>query len=237
MTQSWSGSADTAMFYRILLMFSPCVETFKYCKLLISIDGTHLYGKYGVTLLMAITQDGNANILPIAFAIVEDRHKSIDNALNAEGSLWKPPHAFQTFCTRHIAANFMTHFKNKDLNKVLINAAYAKWQREFAHYFGCLRGRNVAITNWLEEMPRSQWAQYADDGRQFGHMTTNISECINVVMKGSRNLPITALVKSSYFHLGEIFARKGSEQACCGTVLSPLWRPTPTLHKPYCGTK
>ncbi|QHO44859.1 uncharacterized protein DS421_6g174310 [Arachis hypogaea] len=42
-------------------------------------------------------------------------------------------------------------------------------------------------------------------------MTTNISECINAIMKGSRNSPITALVKSSYFRLGELFARKGSE--------------------------
>ncbi|XP_029153244.1 uncharacterized protein [Arachis hypogaea] len=42
-------------------------------------------------------------------------------------------------------------------------------------------------------------------------MTTNISECINAVMKGCRNLPIMALVKSIYFRLGELFARKGSE--------------------------
>nr|XP_029152470.1 uncharacterized protein LOC114926138 [Arachis hypogaea] len=33
---------------------STCVETFKHYKPLISINGTHLYGKYGGTLLMAI---------------------------------------------------------------------------------------------------------------------------------------------------------------------------------------
>ncbi|XP_016195020.1 uncharacterized protein LOC107635991 [Arachis ipaensis] len=233
------GSTDTVMFHRVFWIFSPCVEAFKHFKPLISIDGTHLYGKYGGTLLMVIAQDGNANILPIAFAVVEgetkeawsfflsylrehvtpqpgllvisDRHKSIDSALNAEGTLWKPPHAFQAFRTRHIAANFMTHFKNNDLKKVLINVAYSKSQREFAHYFDRLRGKNVAITNWLEEMQWSQWAQYVDEGRRFGHMTTNISKCINTVMKGSRNFPITALVKSSYFRLGEPFARKGFE--------------------------
>ncbi|XP_015959957.1 uncharacterized protein LOC107483859 [Arachis duranensis] len=224
---------------RVFWTFPPCIEAFKHCKPLIFIDGTHLYGKYGGTLLMAIAQDGNTNILPIAFAVVEgetkeawsfflsylrhhvtpqpgvlvisDRHKSIDVALNADDSLWKPPHAFQAFCTRHIASNFMTHFKNKDLKKVLINAAYSKSQWEFAHYFGHLRGENEAITKWLEEMPRSQWAQYADEDRRFGHMTTNISECINAVMKGSRNSPITVLVKSTYFRLREFFARKGSE--------------------------
>ncbi|XP_016177854.1 uncharacterized protein LOC107620159 [Arachis ipaensis] len=238
-TQPWPGSTDTIMFHRVFWTFLLCVEVFKHCKPLISIDGTHLYGKYGGTLLMVIAQEGNANILPIAFAVVEgetkeawsfflsylrehvtpqpgllvisDRHKSIDGALNAKGSLWKPPHAFQDFCTRHIAANFVTHFKNKDLKKVRINAAYSKSKREFAHYFGRLRGENMAITNWLEEMQRSQWAQYADEGRRFGHMTTNISECINAMMKGSRNFPITGLVRSTYFRLGELFSRKGSE--------------------------
>ncbi|RYQ95773.1 hypothetical protein Ahy_B08g091128 [Arachis hypogaea] len=48
---------------------------FKHCKPLISIDDTHLYGKYGGTLLMAIAQDGNSNILPIVFAVVEGETK------------------------------------------------------------------------------------------------------------------------------------------------------------------
>ncbi|XP_025673819.1 uncharacterized protein [Arachis hypogaea] len=231
-TQPWPGLADTVMFHWVFWTFPPCIEAFKHCKPLISIDGTQLYGKYGGTLLMAIAQDGNANILPIAFAVVEgetkkawsfflsylhhhmtqqpgvlvisDRHKSIDGALNVDDSLWKPPHAFQAFCTRHIASNFMTHFKKKDLKKVLINAVYSKSQQEFAHYFGRLWGENEAITKWLDEMPRSQWGQYANEG----------SECINTVMKGSQNLPITALVKLRYFRftVEEFAAIPGSRQ-------------------------
>ncbi|XP_016164527.1 uncharacterized protein LOC107607052 [Arachis ipaensis] len=172
---SWPGSIDTVMFHWIFWTFLPWIEAFKHCKPLISIDGTRLYDKYRGTFLIAIDQDRNANILPIAFAVIEgetkeawsfflsylrqhvtpqpnilvisDRHKSIDAASNAEGSLWKPPHALQAFCIRHIAVNFMTHLKNKDLKKVLINAAYSKSQWEFSHYFGRLRGENIAIAN------------------------------------------------------------------------------------------
>ncbi|XP_072073477.1 uncharacterized protein [Arachis hypogaea] len=142
-------------FIEFFWTFSPCVETFKHCKPLISIDGTDLYGKYNGTLLMAIAQNGNTNILPIAFVVVKGETKEVwsfflsylRHALNDEESLWKSPHAFQAFCTRHIAANFMTRFKNKDLKKILINAAYSKSQREFTHYFGRLRDENIAITN------------------------------------------------------------------------------------------
>ncbi|XP_016195759.1 uncharacterized protein LOC107636785 [Arachis ipaensis] len=91
--------------------------------------------QYGGTLLLAIAQDGNSNILPIAFALVEgenaeswtyfltnlrrhvtpqlsilvisDRHNSIKTALEALDSGWQPPHAYQTFCIRHVAANFV----------------------------------------------------------------------------------------------------------------------------------
>ncbi|KAL4371089.1 hypothetical protein AHAS_Ahas06G0130900 [Arachis hypogaea] len=165
---------------------------------------------------MAIAQDGNANILPVAFAVVEgetkeawsfflsylrhhvtpqpgvlvisDRHRSIDGSLNADDSLWKSPHAFQAFCTRHIASNFMTHFKNKDLKKVLINAAYSKSQREFAHYFGHLRGENEVITKWLDEIPLSQWAQYANEGELFTRKDSEALAQLQVGAKFSQTL-------------------------------------------------
>ncbi|XP_016192591.1 uncharacterized protein LOC107633485 [Arachis ipaensis] len=67
---------STVYFHRLFWTFPPCVETFRHCKTLISIDDTHLYGKYGGTLLLAIVQDGNSNILPIAFALVEGKMRS-----------------------------------------------------------------------------------------------------------------------------------------------------------------
>ncbi|XP_057720462.1 uncharacterized protein LOC130934963 [Arachis stenosperma] len=182
-TQPWPGSTDTVMFHRVFWTFPPCIKAFKHYKPLISIDGTYLYGKYSGTLLMAIAQDGNANILPIIFAIVEGETKEA----------WS---FFLSYLREHVTPQpevLVISDRHKSID------VYSKSQREFAHYFGRLKGENVAITNWIEEMSRSQWTQYADEGHRFGHMKTNISECINVVMNNSRNLPITALVKSSYF--------------------------------------
>ncbi|RYR75622.1 hypothetical protein Ahy_A01g000185 [Arachis hypogaea] len=36
----------------------------------------------------------------------------------------------------------------------------------------------------------------------------NLVECINSVLKGARNLPITALVKATFYILNELFTRK-----------------------------
>ena len=39
---------------------------------------------------------------------------------------------------------------------------------------------------------------YDKEVRRYGHMTTNLSECVNKVLKDCYNLPITALVKSTH---------------------------------------
>ncbi|XP_057740306.1 uncharacterized protein LOC130957466 [Arachis stenosperma] len=150
------GQVDESQvyFHRLFWTFLPCIEAFHHCKPLVSIDSTHLYGKYGRTLLDAITQDGNSNILPVAFALVEgenaeswsiflshlrqhvtpqpgllvisDRHNGIKAALEAPDGGWLPPAAYRAFCIRHVAANFGLTFKGKDASRLLVNAVYAK---------------------------------------------------------------------------------------------------------------
>ena len=43
---------------------------------MISIDGTHLYGKYQKKLLITMAQDVNNEIYPLAFAIVKNEFES-----------------------------------------------------------------------------------------------------------------------------------------------------------------
>ncbi|RYR05599.1 hypothetical protein Ahy_B06g085446 isoform C [Arachis hypogaea] len=235
-----------ANFHRLFWTFPPCIEAFHHCKPLVSIDGTHLYGKYEGTLLVTIAQDGNSNILPVAFALVEsenaeswsfflshlrqhvtpqpgllvisDRHNGIKAALEAPDGGWLPPAAYRAFCIGHVAANFALTFKGKDARRLLVNAAYAKTEVEFDYWFDILRSENLAMCDWANRIEYSLWTQYCDEGRRFGHMTTNISECVNSILKGVRNLPVCSLVKATYARLAELFVRKGREaEAQLGT--------------------
>ncbi|XP_025628812.1 uncharacterized protein [Arachis hypogaea] len=149
---------STVYFHCLFWTFSPCIEAFWHCKPLVSIDGTHLYGKYEGMLLLAIAQDGNSNIFPIAFALVEgenaeswsfflsnlrthvtpqegilvisDRHNGIKAALEDPENGWLPPRAFRAYCIRHVATNFSLSFKGKDARRMLVNATYAKTEAE-----------------------------------------------------------------------------------------------------------
>ena len=61
---------DTILRY-VFWAFAPCIEGFKHCKPVISIDGIHLYGKYWGVLLIAMATNANNKVLPLAFAIVD----------------------------------------------------------------------------------------------------------------------------------------------------------------------
>ena len=51
--------------------FAPCIVAFQYCRPVISIDGTHLYGKYKGVLMIAMATDANQKVLPFAFTFVD----------------------------------------------------------------------------------------------------------------------------------------------------------------------
>jgi hypothetical protein len=58
-------------FFHAFWTFGQCIEAFKHCCDILSIDGTFLIEKYEGTLLIAIGIDADRQLVPLAFAIVE----------------------------------------------------------------------------------------------------------------------------------------------------------------------
>ena len=50
--------------------FKPVIEGFKYCRPVICIGGTHLYGKYEGKIVAATVVTAVIKIIPLAFAVV-----------------------------------------------------------------------------------------------------------------------------------------------------------------------
>ncbi|XP_016195801.1 uncharacterized protein LOC107636840 [Arachis ipaensis] len=147
-----------------------------------------------------MTRDGVGLIL--------DRHESINAAVERSHGAWSPPRAFHMFCIRHIESNFLMKFKAPYLQKLVVNIGYSRTAREYELRFQRLRERGEAYTNWLDRIPREQYALAFDGGYRWGHMMTNLVECINSILKGAHNLPIIALVKATFYRLNELFTRK-----------------------------
>ncbi|XP_047173528.1 uncharacterized protein LOC124841321 [Vigna umbellata] len=176
-------------FKRLFWTFKPCVDGFPYCKPLVQVDGTFLYGRYRGTLLVVVAQDGRNNILLIAFAIVEgetadawlfllknlrrhvtpqqnlclisDRHNSISATFNRPTSGWAEGQCVHVYYIRHIVQNFTRRFRDTSLKKDLVNMAYAMTEPRCNYYYNIIKENN-----WIDQIPREQFTLAYDEGRR-----------------------------------------------------------------------
>ncbi|PNX94856.1 hypothetical protein L195_g018037, partial [Trifolium pratense] len=230
------------IFHRLFWAFHLCIKGFPYCKPIVQVDGTWLYGKYKGTLLIAVTHDGNNNIFPLAFAIVEGQTKdawsfflknlrrhvtpqpniclisdcnpSIKSAYDNPENGWNDPPSTHVYCLRHIAINFMREIKDKQLRETVVNMGYAINEPLFRKYHDEIRLNNLEALRWIDNIPREKWTRAYGGGCRWGHMTTNIYETMNFVLnKDTRHRPITSLVQSTYYSCGPLFATRGRQAA------------------------
>ncbi|KAL5154642.1 hypothetical protein HKD37_19G053954 [Glycine soja] len=214
----------------------PCVNAT--CQYL-SVD--FLYGKYRGTLLMTTSQDENSGVLPLAFAVVEgetltmwswflahlrehvtdkngiclisDRHTSIKYVVANKALGWQPPRSYHVYYVRHIASNFNRKFNNAKQKEMLKKLAYTPCKHIFLYQnLEKFRQLSPAIATWIDRISKEKWTMaYDREGRRYGHMTTNLSKCINKVLKDCHNIPITALVKSTYSRCRKYFVDRGRQ--------------------------
>ncbi|RYQ87901.1 hypothetical protein Ahy_B09g095438 isoform J [Arachis hypogaea] len=146
-----------------------------------------------------LSQDGNQNIVPIAFAIVEGE----------TSDAW---YFFLSRLRKHVVTrDGVGLISNQHDSIKSAIARSSKTMREYNMRYQKLHEQGEIYTEWLDKIPRSQYALAFDEGYRWGCMTTNLVECINSVLKGVRNLPVTALVKETFNRLNELFTRKRAE--------------------------
>ncbi|WJX77260.1 hypothetical protein P8452_60583 [Trifolium repens] len=143
-----NNSGPGLIFHRLFWSFEPLVKGFRFCKPLVQVDGTWLYGKYRGTLLLAVAQDGNNHIFPVAFAIVEDRHPSIKSAYENPQNGWTANTSTHVYCIRHSAQNFMREIKDKKHRKFVVNMGYAINRPTFAYYHNEIAALNDKELKW-----------------------------------------------------------------------------------------
>ncbi|KAL0385460.1 UNVERIFIED_CONTAM: hypothetical protein Sradi_2940300 [Sesamum radiatum] len=221
--------------------FKPCIEGFKFCRNIISVDGTHLYTRYKHKMLIAATMDGNQQVLPLAFAIVDDesyaswkwflqqlsrhvirgrrgvclisdRHAGIIKAVN-ESSEFVPPNGVHRYCLRHVCSNFNSHHKNIVLKDLCWRAGSEYQIRKFNRIMEEIKGHKLEAFTFLDRINKEKWTASHDGGWRCGILTTNMSECINGVLKGARRLPVTAIVEITLQRTAHYFRERALR--CC----------------------
>ena len=150
---------NTEIFQRVFWSFKSFIEGFEHYRPVMSIDGTHLYGKYKGKLLIAMGCDENNQLLPLAFditkgentdswgwflacirnrvtqrmwiCVISNRHPGIMAAMTDPHLSWAAPSAYHGICMRLLTSNFMTRFKDKILKNLVCRASLASTERKF----------------------------------------------------------------------------------------------------------
>ncbi|VFQ75370.1 unnamed protein product [Cuscuta campestris] len=215
------------------------IDGFKFCFPVVSVDGTHLYGKYKGVLLLAVLMTANHEIFPLAYSLVDkedgdswswfmmhlmrhvvpvnmsvciisDRHGGIDVAFNTIPQL-KEQCVTRRYCLRHLRSNFQKKFNSKKLKGLMYHAASTPDVCEFNRTMQQIHTQRAEAYDWLKTLPLEKWALCCDGGARYGILTTNLSESFNHVLKGCRSLPVYAIVKTTYERLVKLFADKRTD--------------------------
>lgn len=70
-----------------------------------------------------------------------------------------------------------------------------------------LRAVNNQGVQYVDGIPLEKWTWSYDKALWYRHMTLNLAECINFIMKGTRYLLMASVVKETYFLLATLFSK------------------------------
>ena len=169
-------------------------------------------------MFVATSKNGNNQIYPLAFEIgdsendaswecfltklydvighvddlvvVSDRHGGIEKTVQ---KLF--PHASHGVCTYHLGENLKTKFKNVVVHKLFHDVAHAYRMSDFDTIFGQLKMISPRAAKYLVDVGVERWARSHNNGKRYNIMITRIVECMNVVLKDARDLPVVRMVK------------------------------------------
>ncbi|KAG7584249.1 Zinc finger SWIM-type [Arabidopsis suecica] len=194
------------------------VRGWKFMRNIVIIDGAHLRGKYAGCLLTASAQDGNFQIFPIAFGIVDgendkawewfftclkkiipdgenltfvsDMHSSIYTGL---GKVY--PRSNHGACIVHLQRNVATKFKKRMLAGLISKAARAYRKTTFYEFFEEIERASPGCAEYLMVIGLEHWTRSHCYGQRYNIMTSNVAESLNAVLKEARELPIVTTLE------------------------------------------
>ncbi|KAL0559226.1 hypothetical protein IC582_003823 [Cucumis melo] len=211
---------DDRFFKYLFMAVGACVRGFLNCiRPVIVMDETFLKNKYRGQLIVAVCLDGNNQIYPLAFGVVdretddsiqwflEKLKGAIGEVSNlgfvtdqktcfAKGISSVFPSAFHGLCVQHLSQNLHDKYKNDTVATLFYNASRTYRESTFVEAWRHLLAFPNDSGKYLNDVGIARWSRVHYPGRRYNMMTTNIAESMNSILKEPRDLPIASFLEN-----------------------------------------
>ncbi|ESQ31024.1 hypothetical protein EUTSA_v10012336mg, partial [Eutrema salsugineum] len=196
----------TGRFKFLFLSFGQSVRGFyKAIRRVIVVDGTFLKNKYKGVLLVATALDGNSNLYPIAFGVVDSendlswewfmRQLKVVIADEVRLAFKVYPQSSHGICIHHLLNNVITFFKTQGLTGLIAKASKEYRVSAFDTKFAAICSISPAVGKYLQDAGVEKWVRCKFPGFRYDVRTTNPAESINNKLLTPRKYPAPLTVE------------------------------------------
>ncbi|KAI3862255.1 hypothetical protein MKX03_007050 [Papaver bracteatum] len=219
-------------FVSLCIAYRASLDGFLLNRPILGLDGCHLTGKYGGTLLVITSLDGNNGLFPIAIYLcqseckeswidflsivaeelkqhlrtltfISDRQKGLIEGVSTN---FGDVNHFHRYCFRHIYKNFKKLHPGKNLEFLAWRAARSFSEVGHNIWMDRLKEANPSSPEWFDREPVETWARaYFDMSSKCDHITSNFCEAFNSWILELRKMPIYKLVQKFHLLMMRIF--------------------------------
>ncbi|KAA0056076.1 MuDRA-like transposase [Cucumis melo var. makuwa] len=211
---------DDRLFKYLFMAVGACVRGFLNCiRPVIVMDGTFLKNKYRGQLIVTVCLDGNNQIYPLAFGVVDGETDDLIQWFleKLKGAIGEVPNlgfvtdrktcfaknissvfpsAFHGLCVQHLSQNLHDKYKNDTVATLFYNASRTYRESMFVEAWRHLLAFSNGSGKYLNDVGIARWSRVHCPGRRYNMMTTNIVESMNSILKEPRDFPIASFLEN-----------------------------------------
>ncbi|XP_047268713.1 uncharacterized protein LOC124898787 [Capsicum annuum] len=196
---------DQVRFKYFFVSLGAWIRGFVHMKKVLVVDGTFLSGRYDGVLLVAVAQDTENHIFPVAFCVVD---KECDAA-------------YQYFFEKplEIIPNTSKLCIISDMHPSIGKAILKFYSK--AHHGCCTRIINAQVANYLQKIGFDKWSRAYFPENRYNKLSSNIVKSVNAILKEEREFPITALFNDISKRWSELFHERRMKYAKLKIIFVP----------------
>lgn len=240
--------ADSS-FQRLFVSYHALIYGFlNGCRPLLCLDRIVPNSKHLCTLLYATGYDGNGELFPLAFGVVEEENdenwiwflSELHELMKAntecipeltilsnmkrgivDGVEQSFPTAFHGYCMRLLIESFKKEFNNKKLANLFLEAANALTIFEYESIMLEIGATSQEAASWIQQLSPQLWATAYFKGTRFGQLTANIVESLDSWIVNACKLPIIQMMECIRRQLMTWFCERREASTQWASILVP----------------